>query len=361
LRPFNIFLIKVPLRYIDITKVFQKNQQKFSYWTKQINYFRITKLVLGDKMNIIVTGGAGFIGSNLIEYLLNRGHIVTSVDNYKTGKKENLYKLFNNKNLCKVVGDLSEVDIENRIKDCHIVFHLASSVGVDLVDKDPNFVIQNNLKMAFKLFPLIDKYKKKLVFTSTSEVYGDKAEKPFSENDIFKIGTTKNIRWCYASTKIVQEFLIKSYNFPSIIIRPFNVVGHKQVGDYGMVLPKFINWAKKGKPLKVHGDGQQTRCFCHINDFIKALVDLSFEDGAYGETVNIGNTEEITILDLAKKVIEITKSKSKIEFIPYEKAFLKNHGEVIKRIPDIAKLKSLINFTPQKTLEEIIEDMIHEK
>ena len=314
-------------------------------------------------MNILITGGAGFIGTHLTKALLDKGHCVNVIDNLSTSDESNIHEFeanpryrFFNANLTENNDDFN---LDFLIEDCDVIYHLASIVGVSLVDKEPHKTIKDNLQLALHIFPLAEKYNKKVVFTSTSEVYGDleSGSSGFSEDQTLHIKPPTKLRWGYACTKLAQEFLIHSYNFPFVIARLFNVVGPKQKGDFGMVLPRFVKWAKNNDIIKIYGDGNQTRCFCHIKDCITVMYDMGIYNECDGHIVNIGNDSEITINELAEKVIKYTGSKSEIIKIPYKAEFSKQHEDILRRVPNINKLKNLLGYTPKYTLDDIIKDM----
>jgi UDP-glucose 4-epimerase len=254
-----------------------------------------------------------------------------------------------------IEGDLTEMEDDQLLRimrDHHRIWHLAGSVGVEYIDKNPSETLFNNIKLSNKLIPLFQKIRNRpVIFASTSEIYGDG---PFNEESPASIGPSSKLRWGYATSKLMTEFMIRASDFPYTIVRFFNVVGPGQLGDYGMVLPRFINAAKEGSDLIVYGDGEQVRSFCHINDALTALIKVATTNG---ELFNIGNDEPVTIKQLAQRVIDLSGSTSKITIVPYEQAFSKNHGDIIKRVPDINKLKSL-GYTPKYNLDQIIKDML---
>lgn len=233
------------------------------------------------------------------------------------------------------------------------IFHLAGSVGVENVDKNPSETLFNNLALANKLIPLFQQLRNRHVtFASTSEIYG---EGPFYEEANASIGPSSKLRWGYASAKLTTEFMIRASNFPYTIVRFFNVVGPGQLGDHGMVLPRMVNSAKHNTDIVVYGDGEQVRSFCHAHDAVEALIKLS---DTTGELFNIGNDEPVSIKQLAQRVIDLSGSQSKIELVPYEQAFSKHHGDIYKRIPDLTKIKAAINYQPKYSLDDIIKDML---
>lgn len=306
-------------------------------------------------MNNLILGGAGFIGQHLSHTLLKtRQARVTIIDNLKTSRI-NLDEFAEYKNLFEFIeADLTDVndkELVRIIQKHHRTFHLAGSVGVEYIDKNPADTMYNNLSLAHKLVPIFQQARRPVIFASTSEVYGNG---PFAESDQANIATDK-LRWGYATAKLMTEFMLRANTHPTTIVRFFNVVGPGQLGDYGMVLPRFIEAAEKGEDLIVHGDGQQVRSFCHVDDAVNALIKVA---AIPGEIFNIGNDKPTTIKELAQTVIEITGSRSKIVYIPYEQAFSKEYGDIRLRIPNIDKLRSSINYEPKYTLEDIIKDML---
>lgn len=310
-----------------------------------------------NALRVLVTGGSGFIGSHIIDKLLSKGHAVTSIDNYATGSEDNLKS---HPKLSIVDRDLTMISyasLEDLVINSDVIYHLASVVGVALVDEIKDAGMHLNLAMATKLFPLIEKHQKKLIFTSTSEVYGDRKSMCF-EDEALTIGSPTKLRWSYACTKLMQEFMIHSYSFPFVIARLFNVTGPRQSADYGMVLPKYVKAAKEGKPLKVYGDGQQTRCFCHIKDCTEVLYEVGVFNECDGEIINIGTDEEIRIENLAQKVLELSGKSNPIKYVPYEEEFSRQHADIQKRVPSTYKLEKLLGYTSKYSLDEIIKDML---
>ena len=318
-----------------------------------------TPIVPRQPSHVLVTGGAGFIGSHLVERLLRDGKAVVVIDDLSTGSLENLGA---------VKADPRLRIIESRICDCaelpelaakaEFIFHLAATVGVDLVVKSALHVLEASFHETQILLRAAAAQATPLLLTSTSEVYGKSAKPAFGEDDDLLIGPPGQSRWSYASAKLTDEFLALAYarekNLPVTIARLFNTVGPRQTGRYGMVLPRFIAAAKAGEPLKVFGDGAQSRCFCLVHDVVEALVRLQKNEKARGEIFNIGGTEEISILELAKLVVTTLGSKSKIELIPYDQAYAPGFDDMRRRKPLVEKLERCVNFKPQTTLREII-------
>jgi UDP-glucose 4-epimerase len=250
------------------------------------------------------------------------------------------------------LGDITKIDIEKYIKECPIVYFLAGSVGVDMIVNQPQRCLTNNIDLITTLFPLFKKYKPKVIFSSTSEVYGDG---PFNESSSLTIGSPENLRWSYAASKLLTEFYLTSGNFPYIIARFFNIVGPGQLPNFGMVLPRFIKAAKNNEDLIVHGDGSQVRSFCHIEDAINILLQIQdLEEQIF----NVGNDEPITIKELAEKVIELSGSKSQIKFVDPKEIYAENYGDINKRIPDLTKLKRTIIHTNKYSIDDIIKSLL---
>lgn len=310
--------------------------------------------------HILVTGGAGFIGSHLVERLLADGNAVTVIDDFSTGNPENLKAVASKPDLRIIESKISTcAELADLVASAKSVYHLAAAVGVELVVKSPIHTLETNLHETEVLLKAAAKNRTPLLLASTSEVYG-KSEKPvFSENDDLLIGPPDRSRWGYACSKLMDEFLALAYaqekSLPVIITRLFNTVGPRQTGRYGMVLPRFITAAKRGEPLMVHGDGLQSRCFCFVKDTVEALVRLQNCSDAHGEVFNIGSTEEITILELAKLVVATLQSNSPIKTIPYDQAYTPGFEDMRRRKPSIEKLAHTIGFRPATTLRETIQ------
>ena len=310
-------------------------------------------------LHVLVTGGSGFIGSHLVERLLADDKHVVVLDDFSTGNRQNLRAQENNPKLKIIEGKISTcAELPELVRNAESIFHLAAAVGVDLVVKSPIHVLETNLHETEVLLKAAAIHKVPVLIASTSEVYG-KSEKPaFSEDDDLLIGPPQHSRWGYACSKLMDEFLALAYakerSLPVVIVRLFNTVGPRQTGRYGMVLPRFIAAAKAGEPLRVFGDGKQSRCFCYVLDTVEALVRLQKTSTARGKVFNIGGTEEVTILELAQRVIETLGSKSKVDFIPYSEAYAPGFDDMRRRKPVVEKLADITGFRPNTSLSEII-------
>jgi len=308
----------------------------------------------------LVTGGAGFIGSHLTEQLISRGDQVVILDNLSTGLSENLSTIKNKVEF--VQGDiLDKALVEKLISNSDYVVHLAAALGVLNIVNKPLESLKSNLQGTEIVLEAANKYKKPVLIASTSEVYGKNDKVPLNEEDDRVIGHPLKSRWSYSEAKAIDESLAYFYflevGLQSRIVRFFNTVGPRQLGNYGMVVPRFVNSALKGEALSVYGSGEQIRCFCHINDAVKGLLLVMDSEKAVGEVFNVGNNQQITIMELAKKVIEITSSKSTIEKIAYEKAYPQGFEDMQRRVPDISKIKQVLGWSPQLNLDQIIKDI----
>jgi len=310
-----------------------------------------------DSAHILVTGGAGFIGSHLVERLLADGNAVVVIDDFSTGSGENLRPLAGNARLRVIESKISTcADLPDLAGQAKAIYHLAAAVGVELVVRSPIHVLETNLHETEVLLKAAALRRVPVLLASTSEVYG-KSEKPvFIEEDDLLIGPPRHTRWGYACSKLMDEFLALAYarerSLPVVIARLFNTVGPRQTGRYGMVLPRFIAAAKRGEPLEVYGDGLQTRCFGYVTDTVEALVRLQRAEAARGEVFNIGGTEEVTILDLARRVIEVLDSKSSTRLVPYAEAYAPGFDDMRRRKPGVEKLAAVTGFRPGTTLRE---------
>ncbi len=314
-------------------------------------------------MRYLITGGAGFIGSHLAEDLLRRSHEVYVIDDLSTGSIHNIKHLKTHDKFHYVVDTVMNRQLTAELIDqVDIVYHLAAAVGVKLIVESPVRTIETNIQATEIVLSLANKKKRPTFVASTSEVYGKSLELPFREDgDLVMGGTTKG-RWSYACSKAIDEFLAIAYwkekKLPTVVARLFNTVGPRQTGQYGMVVPSFARQALAGHPITVYGDGKQSRCFTHVADVVRALIALMDKPEAYGSVFNIGNHQEISILDLAKQVREVAQSKSEIVFVPYEKAYEQGFEDMVRRVPDTTKIKNLIGWQPTVSLPQILTDVV---
>jgi len=328
--------------------------------------------------HVLITGGAGFIGSHLAEALLQKGYHVTVIDDLSTGRFENIQHLLrqrsiiNNEPLLNFVIDsiTNEVVMDQLVSACDVIFHLAAAVGVKFIIENPVHSIETNVKGSEVVLKTALRYRAKVLIASTSEVYGKGNKIPFREDDDVILGPTNCSRWGYAASKMIDEFLALAYyqkkGLPVVIFRLFNTAGPRQVGQYGMVIPRFVRQALQGEPLTVYGDGKQSRCFLHVKDVVKALIALSECPQAIGQVFNVGSIEEISMLELAQKVLALVDEavgsqkveKNRIAFIPYEKAYSNGFQDMLKRVPDISKIRMLTGWKPKRELDEILRNVI---
>ena len=314
-------------------------------------------------MKAFITGGAGFIGSHLAERLLSDGHDVLVLDNLSTGSIDNIAHLKNNARFTYAIDSVTnESLLAEMIDQSDVVFHLAAAVGVKLIVEQPVHTIETNVHGTEVVLKHANKKKKLVFIASTSEVYGKSADVPFREAADLVLGPSAKHRWAYACSKLIDEFLALAYwkerKLPVVIVRLFNTVGPRQTGQYGMVLPTFVRQALAGQPITVFGDGTQSRSFTYVGDVIDALVKLADEPRAVGEVFNVGNTAEVTIRDLARRVKTLTGSASTIQCIPYDEAYEAGFEDMPRRVPDIAKLRELIGYEPRLGLDDIIRSVI---
>lgn len=310
-------------------------------------------------MRNLITGGAGFIGSHLAEYLVSKKEHVTVLDNLSTGNLDNLKNISNSTYLDFYKGSILEESLLKKlINSVDVIYHLAASVGVKLILQKPLETIKNNIQGTENILKYASLKKKKVLLASTSEVYGKSPKRNFSEEDDLILGSTSKLRWIYAASKILDEELALAYHkikkLPIVIARLFNTVGERQTGRYGMVVPRFIKQALDNEDITIFGDGTQSRCFCYVGDVVWALKKLMEHPKAVGEIYNVGNTESITINELADRMIKLTGSKSKKVYIPYEEAYGEGFEETLHRKPDIKKILKLIGFRPKYDLDTII-------
>lgn len=310
----------------------------------------------------LITGGAGFIGSHLAERLVADGRDVTILDDFSTGRIENLSALLGKPGFQLVRDSVeNEQTVNTLMATCDEVYHLASAVGVQLVLDEPVRTIRTTIHGTEVVLEAANRFRRPVLITSSSEVYGKGAKVPFSEDDDVVMGPTLTTRYCYAYCKGIDEFVGLAYHrqfaLPVTIVRLFNTVGPRQLGHYGMVLPRFVKAAKANQPLRVHGDGSQTRCFCHVSDVVDAIVRLTRSPAAQGRVFNLGGEDEVSINDLARRVIAITDSSSSIEHLTIREAYGQQFDDMPRRVPDLRRIREAIGFTPGHTLQQIIESV----
>jgi UDP-glucose 4-epimerase len=314
-------------------------------------------------MRALITGGAGFIGSHLAEELLRRGYEVLIIDDLSTGSIENIEHLRGQVGFHYVIDTvMNRPLLAETVDQCDTIFHLAAAVGVRLIVESPVRTIETNVRATELVLELAAKKRKKVLITSTSEVYGKSQNLPFSEEDDLLIGPPDKGRWSYACSKAIDEFLALAYwrekKLPTIVVRLFNTIGPRQTGHYGMVVPTFVRQALAGEPLTVFGDGTQSRCFGWVGDIVDALIALSEHPDAIGKVFNIGHNQEVTIRELAERVISLTHSRSSIRMIPYDQAYEAGFEDMHRRIPSLERIQKLIGYKPTRTLEQILEAII---
>ena len=313
---------------------------------------------------VLITGGAGFVGSHLAEALLARGDSVWVLDNLSTGAIDNVDHLKSDRRFHYTIDSVvNEPVVAELIDRVDVVFHLAAAVGVRLIVESPVNTIETNVHGTEMVLKLANKKKKKVLLASTSEVYGKSEDVPFHEDADLVLGPTVKGRWSYACSKAIDEFLALAYHkekhLPVTIVRLFNTVGPRQTGRYGMVIPNFVKQALLGHPLTVHGDGSQRRCFTYVSDVVGALVALADNVAAEGQVFNVGNDrEEVTILDLARRVQQRTRSKSEIVMVPYDQAYESGFEDMPRRVPDLGRIRGLIGYEPKVHLDEILDHVI---
>ena len=311
-------------------------------------------------MKVFITGGAGFIGSHLCDALVADGHEVLVLDNLSTGSKNNISHL---EGKIKVFqGDIRDQNlVESLVKDSELILHMAAALGVDNILENPIESISSNYHFSEIVLNAATNFDKRIVIASTSEIYGKNPDQPLSETHDRIIGPPQKLRWSYSDSKALEEanahFLYNTKKLGVTTIRFFNTVGPRQIGKYGMVIPRFVRSAILGNPVKIFGNGNQTRVFCHVSDAVEAIIKLSISEKTIGEVFNIGGIEEISILNLANKIIDMTNSSSKVTFTSYEDAYTLGYEDMERRVPDLSKIMSFIGWSPKVTLDEIILDV----
>lgn len=317
-------------------------------------------------MKALITGGAGFIGSHLAERLLQTGHEVVALDDLSTGSLSNIEGILENPRFRFVYDDVrSSETVHLLIEPCDVVFHLAAAVGVQLIVDQPVHTIETNIHGTEVVLAVANKFRKKIILASSSEVYGKSEKVPFREDDDTVLGSTRFSRWSYACSKAIDEFLGLAYHqqfgLPVVVVRFFNTVGPRQTGTYGMVVPRFVERAIKNEPLLIYGTGKQSRCFAYVGDVIDGVISLMDVPEAAGRVYNIGSTEEISIEALADKIIEMTGSQSEKRFISYEEAYGRSFDDMMRRVPSLDRVRETVGFKPKTTLKETLDHIIREK
>jgi UDP-glucose 4-epimerase len=317
-------------------------------------------------MKILITGGAGFIGSHLAERLVTDGHGVLVLDNLSTGSLENIAGLKDRPGFECVIGSVRDASlVQELVQTCDVTFHLAAAVGVRLILDKPSLSIHTNVNGTENVLHAASSRNKLVIIASSSEVYGKSKNMPFGENDDLVLGSTANLRWSYACAKALDECMALSYSqekkLSAIIVRLFNTAGPRQTGHYGMVLPGFVNQALKGEPITVYGTGEQSRCFAHVADVVESLVRLMNAPSAFGEVFNVGNDQEISIEALAQRVKAVTASVSAIQKVPYKEVYGAGFEDMVRRVPDVRKLERFIDYRPKTPLDRIIADVVAEQ
>jgi UDP-glucose 4-epimerase len=328
-----------------------------------------------DRTNLsthaLITGGAGFIGSHLAEALLARAQKVTIIDDLSTGRFENIAHLVDNPNFRFAIDTITNEAVLDRLaSECNVIYHLAAAVGVRLIVEEPVHTIKTNIMGTEAVLRVARRYRAKTLIASTSEVYGKSNQVPFSEDDDVVLGPTFRSRWSYAATKMVDEFLGLAYyqeqGLPVVFFRLFNTVGPRQIGRYGMVIPRFVQQALNGETLTIYADGKMTRCFMHVHDAVRAILSLADAPEAIGQVFNVGATDEISILDLARTVLSVVDGSdelpstqdARLQFIPYEQAYTEGFEDMRRRVPDITKIQELTDWQPRYDLRKILQDVI---
>ena len=314
-------------------------------------------------MNVLVTGGAGFIGSHLCDALVKRGHRVIALDNISTGSYDNIEHLLGHRNFEFVLGSILNADlVDDLVSRSDAVFHLAAAVGVHLIVEKPLQSLATNIRGSEIVFEKAHKYEARILVASTSEIYGKNTSDRLGEEDDRILGSPLKSRWSYSEAKAIDEILAYTYwkekGLETVIVRLFNTVGPRQTGHYGMVIPRFVSQAVRGEPVTVYGDGSQTRCFCYVGDVISGMMALMNHGEAFGKVFNLGGTEEISMSELAERVIDMSGSSSKIRYMTYEEAYEEGFEDMQRRVPDTTRARELIGFEPTVDLDGIIRSVV---
>ena len=316
-------------------------------------------------MKSLITGGAGFVGSHLADRLVERGDQVILLDDLSTGRFANIEHLIGGPTVEFVLGSVLNADlVDHVVSKADVVYHLAAAVGVNLIVEKPLESLMTNIRGTETVVEKAHKYGRRLLLTSTSEIYGKNTSDKLSEDDDRILGSPLKSRWSYSAAKAIDEILAYTYwrekGLETIIARLFNTVGPRQTGSYGMVMPRFVGQALRNQPITIFGDGTQTRCFCHVNDVVGGLVSLAAHPEAIGKVFNIGGSQEISICDLAKRIIELSGSKSQLEFIPYDVAYETGFEDMVRRVPDTDRARRLVGFETSFDLDDMIRSVITE-
>jgi UDP-glucose 4-epimerase len=311
-------------------------------------------------MRVLITGGAGFIGSHLADHYVNAGHTVTLLDNFSTGSKTNIAHL--DGEVRTEIGDIRNVELVDQLtKDTDLVLHMAAALGVTTILESPLESMSTNITGSEVVLNAAAKHKKRIIIASTSEIYGKNSKQPLNETDDRVVGAPQKIRWTYSDAKAIEEAMAfalhQEEKLPVTTVRLFNTVGPRQTGRYGMVVPRFVQAALKNEPLTIYGDGTQSRVFCHVDDAIRAIVTMAATDATIGDVYNVGGTGEVTIKQLAEQVIKMTGSSSAITYTSYSDAYPAGFEDIQRRVPDISKVKNTIGWVPTKDLKQIISDI----
>jgi UDP-glucose 4-epimerase len=311
-------------------------------------------------VRVFITGGAGFIGSHLADHYVTAGNQVSVLDNFSTGSKANIAHLEGK--MTTIDGDIRNVDlVESLIKDTDLVLHMAAALGVNTILESPLESMSTNITGSEVVINAAAKFNKRIIIASTSEIYGKNPKQPLSETDDRVVGAPQKIRWTYSDAKAIEEAMAfalhQEKKLPVTTVRLFNTVGPRQTGRYGMVVPRFVHAALKNEPITIYGDGTQSRVFCHVHDAVAAIATMAATDTTIGDVYNVGGTGEVTIKQLAEQVLAVTGSQSQITFTPYSEAYPAGFEDIQRRVPDITKVKSAINWAPTKDLKQIISDI----
>jgi UDP-glucose 4-epimerase len=319
-----------------------------------------------ESMRVLITGGAGFIGSHLADHLLEQGHSVIALDDLSTGRHSNIEHLLGRPDFEFVLGSILNPDVvDDVVGRCESVFHLAAAVGVKLIVQEPLRSLATNIRGSEIVFEKANKYGTRVLVTSSSEIYGKNRSDRLHEEDDRILGSPLKSRWAYSEAKAIDEILAYTYwkekGLPTVIVRLFNTVGHRQTGAYGMVIPRFVAQALRNEPITVYGDGSQTRCFCYVGEIVQALAALIGHPDAYGRVFNLGSDEEVSMADLAEIVRVETGSTSKIRYVPYEEAYEEGFEDMARRVPDTTRARELVGFQPTVDLRDIIRLVVAEQ